>query len=134
MFTLIMTLLTFSALFAQRNKQYDDDRNVPVYNNGQYGENDLNRRPDHGIEMQRDNGRWQKDEPKNKQDWHERTKGEYEDGNRQIADYRNDTRRNGWKRERPSDQFRRQSGDKLKAFGGGILLGGVLGVIISSQR
>lgn len=55
------------------------------------------------------------------------------DYDRRINDFRNNRRLNAYERDHYMERTERERGEKLKAFGGGALLGGIVGVIIGSH-
>ncbi len=134
MFTLAMTLLSFSFLFAQRNKPYDDNTNASVYDNRVYTNDGINRRPDHAVEMQSGDERRDDQARINQEGSRNEWEGTYRKDDRHRDDYHNDRHIGSWERDRADDRIKRDRADKLKAFGGGVLLGGVLGVLIGTQR
>jgi len=137
-FTLLVALVTFSAVFAQHNYPYNNGRqdnwnnqtdNRNYSNGGYYGD-----RPDHGIVITNDNGRYQSDDYR----YHDNSRrAEIDrinrDYDRRINDYRNNRKLNAYDRDRYIRMAQREKSNKLKAFGGGVLLGGILGVILGSN-
>ena len=135
MFTLVMTLFAFSALFAQRDKPYHDNGNT-VYNDRRYADDNdiMNHRPDRAVDMRSDEGRWNDNGRINEADRRAETDRINRDYNNRVDDYRNNQRMNRWQRDQAVERLRKERAEKLKAFGGGVLLGGILGVLIGSQR
>ena len=137
-FTLFIALITFSSLFAQRGSSCN---NYPSNNwntqsdNRHYNDNrGYNNYPDHGVVFTNgndwyghDNGYRNDDERRAAMD---RLNRDYD---RRINDYRNNHRLNTYERERQIEVLQRERNDKLKAFGGGVLLGGILGVLLGSH-
>ncbi len=125
MFTLFLSLLTFSAIFAQYNNH--DDRNVS------YGNYDPDYRPDRAVTMQRGNGRWQQNNRMSDNDRRVVIDRVNRDYDRRIDEYRTNRRLNRWDRDRGIDRLRKEKAERLKNLGAGVLIGGVLGVLIGSQ-
>ncbi len=164
MFTLFMALVTFSALFAQYDKPFDnrgnDNRNASrndhfYNNNGDDNRNndsrwnkgsggfdntdarmhndDPNFRPDRAIDMHRNDDRGRGFDRMNDRDRRAEMDRINHDYDRRIDDYRNNRGINNWERNREIDRLKRERAAKLKSFGGGVLLGGVLGFILGTQ-
>ena len=136
-FTLFIALISFSVLFAQRNSSYNNypsnnwnttdkrhynDRNDDYYNN----------RTDHAVVIRDD--RYQHNDC-NYNDNYRRKQMENinRDYDRRINDYRYNRKMNAYERQRQIEILQRERNDKLKAFGGGVLIGGILGVLLGSQ-
>jgi hypothetical protein len=137
-FTLLIALTAFSAVFAQSKMSYNNHSsnnwNTPV-DNRIYNDNDgyYNDRPDHAIVITNDNKRYQKNNHYNDYDRRAEVERINRDYDRRINDYRNNRRLNAYERNRSIQMAEKERSDKLKAFGGGVLLGGILGVLIGSN-
>ena len=135
-FTLFITLVAFSAVFAQRNTSYNSHSsngwNTPT-DNRHYNDGYNNDRPDHAVVIIQNDRRYKQNDHYNNNDRRaeiERINREY---NRQINEYRNNRRLGAYERERNIQRIERERNDKVKAFGGGVLLGGILGVLLGSN-
>lgn len=129
-FTLLVALIAFSATFAQRNTSNDhytyDSRNVRTNNN-------YNPNQDHAIIIKSDNNQYRYNDrnyDNNRRAEIERINRDYD---RRINDYRNNRRMNAYERERNIARMEKERNDKLKAFGGGVLVGGILGVLLGTH-
>ena len=127
MFTLFLSLMMFSAIFAQYNDRGYDDHYAS------YGNNDPNYRPDRAVTMQRADNRWQPRDRMNDNDRRVAIDRVNRDYDRRIDDYRANRRVNGWERDREIDRLKKEKAARLKNLGAGVLIGGVLGVLIGSQ-
>src|SRR3954471_7602234 len=100
-FTMLVALLAFSAVFAQYNPQYnnrsDNNWNTPADNRHYNNDNDgyYNDRPDHGVVITNDNNRYQHGDKRyddrryNDNYRHEEMDRINHDYDRRINDYRN---------------------------------------------
>ena len=138
LFTLLIALATFSGVFAQRNmSNYDhssNNWNTPT-DNRHYNDNDgyYNDQTDHAIVITNDNNRYQQHGYYNDYDRRAEAERINRDYDRQINDYRNNRRLNTYERERNIQRMERERSNKLKAFGGGVLVGGILGLLLASH-
>ena len=94
----------------------------------------MNRRPDRAVDMRSDEGKWNDNGRINDADRRAETDRMNRDYNNRVDDYCNNQRINRWQRDQAVERLRKERAEKLKAFGGGVLLGGILGVLIGSQR
>ncbi len=137
MFTLMMGLFLFSAVFAQRNETYNDRHNdnnsATLYDGGRYGNYDPNGRPDRAVEIQCGGGQWKAYGQMNDNDRRAEIDRIGRDYDRRIDSYRNDRHLNRRERDRAIDHLRKERADKLKMLGAGVLIGGVLGVLIGTN-
>src|SRR5690349_4404410 len=137
-FTLLIALATFSSVFAQRNMpDYDhvsNNWNTPS-DNRHYNDNDgyYNDRSDHAIIISNDNNRYQHKDHYNDYDRHAEVERINRDYDWRINDYRKNRRLNAYERERNIQRIEKERSDKLKVFGGGVLVGGILGVLLGSH-
>ncbi len=139
-FTLLVALVAFSTVFAQHNPQDNrrssNDWNTPTDNRHYNNDNDgyYNDRQDHAVVITNDHNRYQPDN-RRYDDNNRRAEIEHinRDYDRRINDYRNNRRLNAYDRDRYIQRTERERSEKLKAFGGGALLGGIVGVIIGSH-
>jgi len=136
-FTLLVALVAFSAVFAQNNTSYynrsSNNWNKQPDSRGYDNNGYHNDRPDHAVVITNDN-RYQPDNHKYDDNYRraeiDRINHDYD---RRINDYRNNRRLNVYERDRYIQMAQKEKNDKLKAFGGGVLLGGILGAIIGSN-
>lgn len=128
MFTLLMSLMVFSALFAQYNKPYDnrkyDNHNAP-YNNGGYSNNNGNYNYQQPGAERHDDGYFQTPE---RRDGNNRREdfGDHRDS------YHPDHDRDFGYRDR--GDWRRNHHRGLGVLGTGLLIGGVLGVMVAAHN
>src|SRR5438270_8731472 len=124
-FTLLVALIVFSAVFAQQNTQYYNrsynNWNTPT-DNRNYNDNNgyYNDRPDHGVVITNDNSQYQH-EDRRYNDNYRRAEMDHinRDYDRRINEYRNNRRLNAYDRDRYIESTERERGEKLRAFGGG---------------
>ena len=127
MFTLFLSLMTFSAIFAQYSNRDCND------NNTSYGNYDPNYRPDRAVSRQPGDDRWQRRDKMSDYDRRVAIDRVNRDYDRRIDDYRSNRRLNRWERDREIDHLKKEKAARLKNLGAGVLIGGVLGVLIGSQ-
>lgn len=128
MFTLFLSLMTFSAIFAQYgNRGCNND-------NTSYGNYDPNYRPDRAVNMQPGYNDWQRrGDRMNDYDRRVAIDRVNRDYDRRIDDYRMNRRMDRYEREREITRLKKEKAARLKNLGAGVLIGGVLGVLIGSQ-
>jgi hypothetical protein len=137
-FTLLVALVAFSVVFAQHNTPYNNGSSNKwnmQSDNRRYDNNDYyNDRPDHAVVITNDNNRYQPDDHKYDDNYRraeiERINRDYD---RRINDYHNNRILSAYERDRYIRMAQKERNDKLKAFGGGVLLGGIVGVLIGSN-
>lgn len=147
-FTLLLSLGSLTTVFAQhnnvsneisyrtnsyQNKQYNGNSshnasNAPYGKNDSYGTygND-NRNPGRNEQNSAYNQRNNRDRQAAEMDRMNR------DYDRRINDYRNDRSMDDRERNRRIADVERERNDKLKSFGGGVIVGGILGVLLGSH-
>ena len=128
MFTLFLSLMTFSAIFAQYGNHDGNNRNTS------YGNYDPNYRPDRAVNRQPgyDDNRQPRDRMS---DYDRRVAIDRvnRDYDRRMDDYRRTHHVNRWERNGEIDRLKKEKSARLKNLGAGVLIGGVLGVLIGSQ-
>ena len=138
MFTLFIALAAFCSVFAQRNvPDYDHSSknwNIPS-DNRHYNDNNghYNDHSDHAIIITKDNNRYQQNDRYHDYDRRAEIDRVNRDYDSRITDYRNNRRISAYERERNIQRIEKERSDKLKAFGGGVLVGGILGVLLGSH-
>ncbi len=133
MFTLLMSLMVFSALFAQYDKPYNDgynNHNAP-YNGGNYNNNNGNYIPQQSADMRHDDGNFQSFNRRDDYNRHE----EYGD---RMDGYHHD-REFGYRHDRDfgyhdRDGWRRDHHRGFGLLGTGLVVGGVIGVMIAAHH
>ena len=138
MFTLLVSLLTFSALFAQYDRGNDNhgyNNGNGAYNNRGYNNNGGYNNPNAGVEMPRNDGPFQHDNRfDNGYGRHEEADRDHHDYDRRMDGYHDDRWRNDWDGDWRRDHFRRERYNHFRNIGGAVLVAGALGVIIASHR
>ena len=136
MFTLLLSLISFSALFAQYDKPYNDRRDndrIAAYNDQRCNDNVDYNRPNRAVDMRTGDGRWGDYDRMSDRDSRSEIDRLNRDYDRRIDDYRNNRRIREWERQREIDRLKKEKAARLKNLGAGVLIGGVLGVLIGSQ-
>ncbi|MES1225200.1 MAG: hypothetical protein ABUT20_57485 [Bacteroidota bacterium] len=144
-FTLFLVaagLLSFNAASAQnRNDRYGNQAGYPVYqqggqwnqhggqqSNGQWDQSGRNQSRDYGY----DNRRRRNNDYNRQEDY--RRQQEYDRMNQQcderIEGYRNDRRMDNYERNRRIQEVEYERQQKAKAFGKGVVVGGIAAILI----
>ncbi len=143
-FTLMLVaagLLTFNEASAQnRNKRYDQggyqvnqpngqwNQNDRHQSNGQWDQNGRNRSKDYGYNNQKGrNNDHQRQEDYRRQAEYDRMNQECD---QRIEGYRNDRRIDRYERDRRIQQVEYERQQKAKAFGKGMVVGGIAAILI----
>lgn len=128
MFTLFLSLMTFSVIFAQSDNRECNGRSTS------YGNYDPNYRPDRAVNMQPGyDDNWQ---PRDRMSEYDRSVAidrVNRDYDSRMDDYRRTHHVNRWERNSEIDRLKKEKAARLKNLGAGVLIGGVLGVLIGSQ-
>lgn len=123
MFTLLLSLMAFSALFAQYDRS-NDNRNYNNhngnYNGGNYGVNNGNFSPEHGAMMHHDNDNFQ---PYGHREDFDRRDGFHRDHDFGFPD-----------RFHARDDWKRYHHRGLGVLGTGLLIGGAIGIAIAAHH
>jgi len=134
-FTLLVSLgtLGLGSAFAQYGSyshNQRDSRNTgyqsTAYNQPNYGRN--SNTVSYGHYDQQQNNRGYND--RQRQEGIDRVNRDYD---KRIGDYRNDRSLSSYERNRRIQMAERERNTQLKSFGGGVILGGILGVLIGSH-